>query len=1161
MQPPTKDNQFYEFKSRNQERIFKLFRDLLGEGLSAFYRDACILMEPKTKLDSSVHLVGHLFRELEGQLRSVLVEPGAGTEEAKGFGELGVADDVTALTNCQCSVNTENCTNHRDQISNILGRLGIPLDHAVAKSWFKLTQNKKLRLPGYAHNKVLGRIKTWDRSFERIVQEWQEVFLFVLERFQECYVTYHKRLDELLRKEIPESEDIRRLRESIPNNIHAMHYFFDRIDKPGWLLPLEKKGFFVGPSDPEPEPETGHRVFPRWPPGPYLIRMAAVKPGDVMDILLVVEDRLNPYVLYHLTEAATKMPHKEAARIVPKVKGWLRLNRDYSFMLDCAELVEYLARGGCVDESLDLARELLSVSPRADRAFPSSQLVWNYDQVVKKIAPTLIDISGLEALRLFCDLLGQALTLAWGNSDKTEGRDHSYMWRTQIELTPERGHYELDDAFVTAVRDCSVRLVRNEPALLPSVMDHLEGRRWLVFQRLALHLLCEFPTESIELIPQRLKKFRRYNNRHFHNEYYRLALNAFPLLKPADQNDMLNAIKEGPDLREVQRRLERREQEITDEAMQLEIRKSVRNCLGELRPVLNRSWLSFLEELERDLGDAKPLAKPSIDDVSWDSPEPQEAPEFGSMVVKDIVSFLESWGPLKGDSSRSPDHVWSPFCRAVTEAPEKFCQEISEFQRVDPTYVKLLFRGLREALREDHSFTWNSVLGLAEWVANSGREIPGRSVEKFDWDADWGDTRVQIVDLVHAGLEARACGIPYELRELVWKVLRPLTDDPEPAPHREHEMIGPRKDPLPLAGGGHRLDSHRHPHGVAINTVRCLALRTVFQYARWVKHNLLAAASNDGQPVPCFAQMPEVREVLDYHVDSRNDGSIAIGYVYGTEFPLLYWLDRNWAEDNKTQIFSRAEGRQERGAAAWEGYLFNWTLDYYCDLFDVLKDEYDQAVEQLGRPASERGHFINPDLILGEQLRNFYLLSKIRLDSPESIWVRFFAKADDETLGELISGIGWEMCTQKEFSKLWLEQFRTLWNWRIDQIRSAKNPTSHRKELRAFGSWFASGKFEDVWALERLSEVLGLNGEIERADEVVNHLANLADRFPEQVLDCVTRMVKGVSRTAMLHYWNENLRKIVSITLGAEDQDVRQKCGALKSILVSNGMDEYAQRD
>ncbi len=313
--------------------------------------------------------------------------------------------------------------------------------------------------------------------------------------------------------------------------------------------------------------------------------MAEVKPREVMDIILVVNDKHNPYVQWALIEAATKMPPEEAARLVPKVKGWLEIRRNRLLMPECADLVEHLARGGCTDESSDLVRELLSVSPFDDESFSSSLSVWDYNNVITKIAPTLIDVSGLQALRLFCDLLDQALNLACGNSDEESGHDNSYSWRDRIEQNPDGGFYELQNAFVTGVRDCAARLIRNDPRLTSSVIDELEVRSWLVFHRLALHTLCESVQGSLELVVKRLKEFSRYDNPHFRNEYYRLARTAFPLLDPSDRCELLTAIQAGPDIGEVRRWLEESGQQITDEAVQLEVRRQVRNRLGDLRTV------------------------------------------------------------------------------------------------------------------------------------------------------------------------------------------------------------------------------------------------------------------------------------------------------------------------------------------------------------------------------------------------------------------------------------------------------------------------------------------------------------------------------------------------------------------------------------------------
>jgi len=302
--------------------------------------------------------------------------------------------------------------------------------------------------------------------------------------------------------------------------------------------------------------------------------------------------------------------------------------------------------------------------------------------------------------------------------------------------------------------------------------------------------------------------------------------------------------------------------------------------------------------------------------------------------------------------------------------------------------------------------------------------------------------------------------------------------------------------------------------------------------------------------------MPEVREVLDYHLDPQNDSSIGVAYVYGREFRYLFMLDSDWAQENKARIFSKAEGLRERGAAAWEGFLLNGPA--YSDAFTVLEERYALAVEELARPASETGHFVNPDLRLGQHLCELYLSAKILLGPRGSIWERFFDKAGDEVVGKLILSIGWTLLEKEASSGQWLDKLRTLWEWRVSQIAADGNPVGHGTELSAFGAWFGSGKFDDAWALARLRELLMMNAQVETGDRVINRLAHLTGQFPAEALECTILLVRGARKHWTVNSWRDDLKRIVSAARIAEDQHVQQRCKELESILLSKGFTELA---
>jgi hypothetical protein len=62
----------YKFTYPEQAQIAQKLKNLVGPGAAAFYKDACWLMELEPPLESTTHLVGHLLREIESSLRSVL---------------------------------------------------------------------------------------------------------------------------------------------------------------------------------------------------------------------------------------------------------------------------------------------------------------------------------------------------------------------------------------------------------------------------------------------------------------------------------------------------------------------------------------------------------------------------------------------------------------------------------------------------------------------------------------------------------------------------------------------------------------------------------------------------------------------------------------------------------------------------------------------------------------------------------------------------------------------------------------------------------------------------------------------------------------------------------------------------------------------------------
>lgn len=107
-----------------------------------------------------------------------------------------------------------------------------------------------------------------------------------------------------------------------------------------------------------------------------------------------------------------------------------------------------------------------------------------------------------------------------------------------------------------------------------------------------------------------------------------------------------------------------------------------------------------------------------------------------------------------------------------------------------------------------------------------------------------------------------------------------------------------------------------------------------------------------------FADAPEVKDLLEGHLDTTRDPSLAIRSVCEQWFPWFVLLDRVWAADNVVRILPATDEDGDYWRAAWNTYVtFN---PPYNNVAAVLRDQYTTAVRKLdarvshqcrGRPA------------------------------------------------------------------------------------------------------------------------------------------------------------------------------------------------------------------
>jgi len=889
---------------------------------------------------------------------------------------------------------------------------------------------------------------------------------------------------------------------------HGQHYvyFFDRLENPRWIRPLREKGYFKTAPAPQRDDTAGTIRFPVWSASRYLARMAKQDPQNVLRVLLALPDTENVRVHEDLADAALVMPPALSAQIVPKARRWIACPYQMLLPTKLGALLSHLARGGEVEAALDLAGALLAMSKQERPSVtvegqvyipppePTARFrTWDYGRILQSNVPDLVAAAGQRALALLCALLEAAVRIG----HKNDQRDNSFIWRPAVEAHEQNITEDIKSLLVSAVRDGAEQIATANGEHLADTVRTLETHRWEIFQRLALHLLSLFPDAAPGLVADRLANPDFFHNARIRHEYALLLRAQFGRLSSQTRATILALINSEPEHRQ-------------------------RDWLSLIALHLPADWIERYEGLKAAYGEAARPEFPMYTVRSGFVPvtSPVENDKFRSMGVDQIADFLRQWQP-PADRWEGPSRegLGQQLTSLVKAEPDRLIPEARLFEGLEPIYVQALFSGVRDLVREKNKIAWGPILDLARWVVGQPRESVGLGHEEGypEGDRDWGWTRKAIADLLSAGFEAGAGEISFELRDAAWEVLEPLTDDPEPSPEYEAEYGGSNMDPLTLS----------------INTVRGEAMHAVVRYSLWVRRHLEAEPDGSARLARGFSELPEVRQVLDHHLDPRQEPSLALRAVYGQWFPWLCLLDPEWAASSVAGLFPADDALRGLRDAAWEAYVT--ACPPYDTVFDILEGEYRRSLDMIGTVSREPRLLGDPDERLAEHLMVLYWRGKLGLDEAEGLVDHFFQKAPQRARQHALAFIGRSLQnTEGEVAAQVLERLVALWNKRLTEVRL---PTT---ELSGFGWWFISSKFEEAWAVEQLRQALEVGGKVEADHLVVERLGQIASAMPRAAVECLRLLVEGDKEGWHIQMWRDDARTILASALGSEDPSARE---------------------
>jgi hypothetical protein len=1100
-----------------KERIHNRLNTLVGAGAAAFYRDACRLMEMETPLECTMRLVGHLLREIESSLRDVikpLSQPKASSTQ-----------EPVKCPNCKHKFHIqEPKPSHKDEILAILNKFSISLESNIAELWLSLPRGK-YALHKLTHRDSLVIPLPIDDGFKGFWQEIQAVFDAVLEKFEVFAAETRNRLDKLLVQTNPSSEDIKNLSSSIPNSSFALGYFFKNLKHPEWLKPLQEKGFFNHPPDIEIDAEGKTFRFYVWEQSRYLCRVASNKPEEVLEIGIQLFDRdyKNILIYQDLAEAALKMPPELAARWVERATQWLKAEQaPFSVHTRLPEifgkLINYLASKNQVDVAINLARELLAILPLSsepDNSLCSEPVIrfgeYYYSKIINENVLTAFNGQTDEVIAMLCDLLDKCLYLPPIINQDLITEDYSYVWHPNLD-SDSGNQYNIKKLLTTTIWTVTKHLLELDSSQAKSLCKKFQSYRWRVFDRIAVHVMQNFPEQTQDLIVECLLDRERlnYNPKElaYSREHSKLLQMSFSNLNKTQKDQILLWLSEEP--------LNINEVEVQRSEVYVKYwRRDWLSVISDyLSPELSQIYTLLYEEL-------------SLMGNSNNVNPPKSKEEMVELAESDINELLNHFK----ECPKSHNNLSWAF--VITPYAQKFVKEIERFKELDLQFMISLFRGLEEALKtqktESPAFLWNPVFNFCTWIIDNLREI-------YNHESPNECNRLcdSMVILIDTGLQAKAPNqIPLILRNQVWRILAYLANDPHVTPSFTQSAYGASSD-----------------------TVRGQAMHAIIRYAWWV-----------GQDADCnvvtpqnLQDMPEVQQILEQHLDPQKDPSLAIRSVYGQWFLYLYQIAPDWTSQQIDQIFPKEPDCQELFDSAWQGYILR--NQFSSDVFSVLREKYSHVIEQLPNQNSTSHEQSEASRALSRHLLNLFWFEVINLDEPDTLIERFFANASIHARGEFIRNIGWKLLygTREphniEINHELRQRLQKFLDWRIAKAKELNFSIEDVSDLRYFSWWFASGKLDNQWAISKLIDVLGLLGTVDYCgDEFLEHLEKLAIEMPKDAVQCLSIMASGDKASEWFRsYRSEHYCSILQTALESGDETSQKQAEVLINQLVARNL-------
>lgn len=1065
-----------------QEEVERLLR-LMGGMLADAYADACTIIAERPRHLTASHLVSHLAREIDSGLRELLTA-------------VLPAERQDRLAKIPKDREDSYDPPRREVIAEICSFLRIPADTDVARTWTQLDW------AGRAHRDALRVPRAFDESLLKLWDDFAHVLLMVGRGFEASYLAAVPMIDALAAIETPTKQDLERLRNKIPQSRVALERFFAAAGQ-GWFYQLRRARYFETAEPLRPDHD-GLVAYVPWPPGPYLVRVAA-EPTHAADVVAIFEalQTDNPQASESAADVALVVPAALAARLTPKLAQFLQSFAQWALPSKATEVAVRLAAESQRDAALVIVKALVPVPD------PGGVRSWFFS--LEDIAPAFAGL-GIELVRLLAD----RLCAAGDDPDNRFDLAYSRIWRPQI--ARDRAGRDDRDKFVTALRDAAAAVA--DSVGVTAVVEVLDGYDPAIFSRISLHLLSQYPDS--DLVERRLTSPKIFADPEVDREYGVLLRQEYANLAEPAQEAISALIDLGSD----------------HDASEDYIERWRFRQLARLGGHLPDRYRAGFEVLVAKYGPPADEDADNIEFAMWSGPQsPVTTDEIASMTDTGLLTLLATWRETGEWRAPTIDGLRVQLEAAIAADAARFSRLSPHFIDLNPTYATALLTVLTRLASDKQppsgsatsaaipqKLAWPELLDFTQAVIDTSHSGNGEPSENHSYGASWRGCRLHVAELLAASMRNHVIELDYASRVLAQLVQ--LTEDP-----------GPRGDRVVL-------DDY-DAIAEALNAVPSMALAAVIEFIRWISLD---------QHVRLTPEYDKAAEVLDAHLDPSDGEGSAVRSIYGMYLGVLLLYRPDWTRANRDRIFDSRGGaglRQE----AWQSFLR--TNRPSQSTYALLGREYETAVRAFPTETAEddtpRAQNEAVDCLLGH-IVVLYGWGLIPLDGPLMTTLMSSNKAI--SLRARLMEIGGQMLARAvEPAPDLVARMQALWEWREAELAAGATAP---QELSSVGWWASSPLISPEWALLRIRRLLVAGGAPEPAHLVTKRLAELVTTHLADTVDCVSLLIDAPTDRWFLDRSHKEITTVLTAGVHGSDQPTRQRAVDTVNRLVARGRTTFA---